>query len=260
MAARPDAYSRCWQTGGDLALPEMPNLHALCIDAQDPRGLAEFWAGVLGRELVDDPQDGITLLPGDDIGFRVRFVATQEEKVGRNRMHFDLTSTSFEEQQQTVARALELGGRHYRRRPAPRGGARRARRSRGQRVLRHRGGQQLPGRVRVRRRPLLRRHAGRRLLLERGSRLAARLGPGRGDRDPVAAGRPEDRVGRPARGARRTARTGSTSTSPRPAAATRRPRSNACSPSGARRVDIGQGEVGWVVLADPDDNEFCVLA
>jgi hypothetical protein len=29
---------------------------------------------------------------------------------------------------------------------------------------------------------------------------------------------------------------------------------------GARRVDVGQGqEVTWVVLADPEDNEFCVL-
>jgi len=28
---------------------------------------------------------------------------------------------------------------------------------------------------------------------------------------------------------------------------------------GARHVDIGQGEVPWVVLADPEDNEFCVL-
>ncbi|MGC9669302.1 VOC family protein [Planosporangium sp. 12N6] len=29
---------------------------------------------------------------------------------------------------------------------------------------------------------------------------------------------------------------------------------------GARRVDIGQGdEVPWVVLADPEGNEFCVL-
>ncbi|WP_153414683.1 VOC family protein, partial [Nocardia macrotermitis] len=28
---------------------------------------------------------------------------------------------------------------------------------------------------------------------------------------------------------------------------------------GARRVDIGQGAVPWVVLADPEDNEFCVL-
>ncbi|MUN63257.1 VOC family protein [Kocuria sediminis] len=30
---------------------------------------------------------------------------------------------------------------------------------------------------------------------------------------------------------------------------------------GARRVDVGQGpEVTWVVLADPEGNEFCVLA
>jgi hypothetical protein len=28
---------------------------------------------------------------------------------------------------------------------------------------------------------------------------------------------------------------------------------------GARPVDIGQGDVEWVVMADPDDNEFCVL-
>lgn len=28
---------------------------------------------------------------------------------------------------------------------------------------------------------------------------------------------------------------------------------------GASRVDIGQGEVGWDVLADPDGNEFCIL-
>lgn len=28
---------------------------------------------------------------------------------------------------------------------------------------------------------------------------------------------------------------------------------------GARRIDIGQGEVSWVVMADPEGNEFCVL-
>lgn len=28
---------------------------------------------------------------------------------------------------------------------------------------------------------------------------------------------------------------------------------------GAERVDIGQGDVGWVVLVDPEGNEFCVL-
>ena len=28
---------------------------------------------------------------------------------------------------------------------------------------------------------------------------------------------------------------------------------------GATRVDVGQGEVPWVVLADPEGNELCVL-
>ena len=28
---------------------------------------------------------------------------------------------------------------------------------------------------------------------------------------------------------------------------------------GARRVDVGQGDAPWVVLADPEGNEFCVL-
>jgi hypothetical protein len=29
---------------------------------------------------------------------------------------------------------------------------------------------------------------------------------------------------------------------------------------GARPADVGQGDQGWVVLADPEGNEFCVLA
>ncbi len=28
---------------------------------------------------------------------------------------------------------------------------------------------------------------------------------------------------------------------------------------GASRIDVGQGDVSWVVLADPEGNEFCVL-
>ena len=29
---------------------------------------------------------------------------------------------------------------------------------------------------------------------------------------------------------------------------------------GARRADVGQGDVSWVTLADPEGNEFCVLS
>ncbi|MCJ1673874.1 MULTISPECIES: VOC family protein [unclassified Rathayibacter] len=29
---------------------------------------------------------------------------------------------------------------------------------------------------------------------------------------------------------------------------------------GATRIDVGQGEQSWVVLADPEGNEFCILS
>jgi catechol 2,3-dioxygenase-like lactoylglutathione lyase family enzyme len=87
-------------------------LVALCFDAIDPSGLARFWSGVLDREIADDPQEGVTLLPDDDTRFRIRFVHTDEQKSGPNQMHFDLTSASLEDQERTVARALGLGARH----------------------------------------------------------------------------------------------------------------------------------------------------
>jgi len=74
--------------------------------------LARFWAGVLGWELAEDRRGGIALLPSDDIGFRIRVLQTLELKSGQNQLLFDLTSTSLEDQQQTVARLLGLGARH----------------------------------------------------------------------------------------------------------------------------------------------------
>jgi len=88
------------------------HLYALCFDANDPLRLLRFWAGVLGWEAAENPQDGIALVPSDDTGFGIRFLSTQKQKAGPNQMHFDLTSTSLEDQRQTVARSLALGARH----------------------------------------------------------------------------------------------------------------------------------------------------
>ena len=87
-------------------------LIALCIDSNDPLRLAKFWSGVLSWELVNDSRDGLALLPSDGTGFQIRFLPTQERKVGPNQMHLDLTSTSINDQQETVARSLGLGARH----------------------------------------------------------------------------------------------------------------------------------------------------
>ena len=87
-------------------------LIGLCVDANDPLGLAQFWSSVLDWEVTDDPHAGPTLLPDDDTGFRIRFAYTPEQKSGQNRMHLDLRSTTLEDQQQTVARSIRLGARH----------------------------------------------------------------------------------------------------------------------------------------------------
>jgi predicted enzyme related to lactoylglutathione lyase len=86
------------------------HLLALTFDAHDPHRLADFWAVVLKRMVVDDLRG--VLLPGSDIQVGLRFVASRAERVGPNRVHLHLTSTSPADQQDTVAAALELGARH----------------------------------------------------------------------------------------------------------------------------------------------------
>ncbi|MEV7554415.1 VOC family protein [Amycolatopsis sp. NPDC089917] len=74
-------------------------MRALEFAAHDPQGLERFWSGLLGPAI-------------DDTGFRLSFSQRDEPKNRQNQMHFDLTSESLEDQRRTVAKALELGGRH----------------------------------------------------------------------------------------------------------------------------------------------------
>ena len=87
-------------------------LVAVSFDASDPAALARFWAGVLTWDAIEEHSDRVDLVPADDTGFRIRFRRSGEPKGAQNRMHFDLTSTSLDDQQRTVTRALGLGGRH----------------------------------------------------------------------------------------------------------------------------------------------------
>ena len=84
-------------------------LVAVSFDAHDPAGLAAFWAGLLGREIVGEASGA--LLPGDDTQVGLRFVAAATEKSGQNRLHLHLTSSTLEDQRHTVEAALGLGGR-----------------------------------------------------------------------------------------------------------------------------------------------------
>ncbi|MFI6291286.1 VOC family protein [Nonomuraea sp. NPDC050790] len=85
---------------------------ALCFDANDPHRLARFWGGLLERETADDPHGGFVLLPRTGTEFPIRILPTEVKKTGANQSHFDLTSQTPEDQERTVARALELGAEH----------------------------------------------------------------------------------------------------------------------------------------------------
>jgi len=85
------------------------NLVELCIDASDPLRLAAFWARLLERETGPD---GFVVLGGGDPEIALRVLPGPERGTGPNQIHLHLTSTTPEQQQSTVDRALGLGARH----------------------------------------------------------------------------------------------------------------------------------------------------
>ena len=92
---------------------------AVSYDALDPEALGLFWAGMLGREIVEEA-NGV-LLPGTDTQIGLRFVAATTETSGRNRLHLHLTSSTAEDQRRKVETVLRLGGRRFGTKPLPMG-------------------------------------------------------------------------------------------------------------------------------------------
>ncbi len=231
----------------------------LCFDANDPLGLARFWAAALRWEVDEQIQDEIGLVPTDDTRFEILFLPVPEQKAAKNRLHLDLTTTSIDDQQESVARLVELGARHI---------------DVGQRpddahvVLADPEGNEF-------------------CLIEPDNKFLAgcgRLGSITCDGMPevgyfwsAALGWPlvwdqdEETAIRAPDG------TGPLITWGPPVApkigknrlhldlaplehVDQRAEVDRLSALGAKRIDIGQGEVSWLVMADPDDNEFCVLS
>jgi hypothetical protein len=85
-------------------------LVSVTFAAHDPSRLGRFWAGLLGRDVVDDAHG--VLVPGDDSQLGLRFVHSDGVRTAPNRMHMHLTSESLGQQQRTVAAALALEARH----------------------------------------------------------------------------------------------------------------------------------------------------
>ncbi|WP_193606906.1 VOC family protein [Nocardioides lijunqiniae] len=233
-------------------------LAALSIDALNPPALARFWAGLLGWETAYSSPGLVSLEPHDDTGFRLQFLQTSESKTVPNQMHFDLTSSSLEDQRATVDRALALGARHL---------------DIGQGEVEH---------------VVLADPEGNELdVIEPGNGFLADCGfigalssdgtqevgyfwsaalgwPLVWDQDQETAirsphGGPKITWGGPPVRPKTGTNRWHFDLAP-PAGADQQAEVDRLLALGATRVDIGQGDVPWVVLADPDGNELCVLA
>ena len=73
-------------------------ISSVCIDARDPRHLGSFWMAVLGWEMVEDGDAGVSLAsPGRDLP-ALDILPSTETKQVKNRLHLDLRAdgTSFD--------------------------------------------------------------------------------------------------------------------------------------------------------------------
>jgi predicted enzyme related to lactoylglutathione lyase len=233
-------------------------LVALCFDANDPLRLARFWAEALGWNVGDETDVVVSIVPTDGTRFGLDFALVPEQKAGKNRIHLDLTSTSIDDQNETVDRLIALGARHIDVGQGP---------ADAHVVLADPEGNEfcviepdnsfLVG-------------CGRfGSITCDGTRTvgyfwsAALEWPLVWDQDGETAIRAPDGTGpfitwgpplAPKIGKNRL----HLDIAP-PEHADQQAEVDRLVALGATRIDIGQGEVDWVVMADPDDNEFCVL-
>ncbi|KQY59256.1 bleomycin resistance protein [Aeromicrobium sp. Root495] len=229
------------------------NLAALAIDARDPERLLHFWGGVLEREVVD----GTTLAPAGPHDFPIDIWPSEAPKPGPNQMHLDLTSSSVEDQQAVVERVLRFGGSHL---------------DIGQGDVDH---------------VVMADPEGNELcVIEPWNSFLAgcpRIGALSSDGTqavgyfwsavlgwPLVWDQDEETAIQSSAGGTKIT-WGGPPVEPKlaknrfhldvapPAGADQQAEVARLESLGARRIDIGQGDVSWVVMADPDGNELCVL-
>jgi len=87
------------------------HLATVVFDADQPRGLAGFWAELLGWTVLLDTAERADVAAPDAAGCDVAlsFRPATAAKVGKNRLHLDVSSRTSLHQRQQVERALALG-------------------------------------------------------------------------------------------------------------------------------------------------------
>lgn len=89
----------------------MPSrIATIALDAQQPRRLADFWCAVLGWQVLEQDDSGVSIGAADGSWPTMDLLAVPEGKAVKNRLHLDLradgTSTAEE-----LDRLLAVGAR-----------------------------------------------------------------------------------------------------------------------------------------------------
>ena len=235
----------------------------LVVDAADPPGLARFWSAALGWEVGAEEPGEVAVWPRgygypDPGALPLVFAGVPEPKTGKNRVHLDLASESVAHQAAEVDRLLGLGA---------------TRADIGQRevpwvVLADPEGNEFcvldPRPVYTGTGPVAAvvadcadpvslarfwREAAGWIVHERGEAFASL-------RSPFGVGPYLEFLRIP--GPKTVKNRIHLDVRPYPGG-DQRAEVERLREHGARTADVGQGEVPWVVLADPEGNEFCVL-
>jgi predicted enzyme related to lactoylglutathione lyase len=88
-------------------------LQHVVVDAADPAALARWWAEALGWAITVEEPDEVAVEPPepDGLGVPLVFVPVADPKVTKNRVHLDLRSEDADDQAALVARLTGLGAR-----------------------------------------------------------------------------------------------------------------------------------------------------
>ena len=87
-------------------------LVTLALKAATSQQLGMFWAHALRWNTRDTDGADVVLVPTDPTSFDVLVRPGAGDKIGQNRIHFDLTTTSLDDHTATVAELLSIGSRH----------------------------------------------------------------------------------------------------------------------------------------------------
>jgi predicted enzyme related to lactoylglutathione lyase len=90
-------------------------ISSICIDAVEPRAVAEFWSAVLGWTVIEEDEEGISLASSNEELLSIDILRVPEAKQLKNRLHIDLRAdgTSFESERDRLqalgARPVDIG-------------------------------------------------------------------------------------------------------------------------------------------------------